>query len=298
MALEEQSVDLGQEAQASLEQERQRIELGLVAIANLTELFDKHNLPFMVIKTGDHYPDLGHDIDIFVAEGGDQVEELLGHELGAKQQKRSVSELLSAKTNWRRDSVTIEVHAGRLGQVGEHRQLADELFKLRRPGRVGRVDTFVPSPEGRVVLALLQRVYRHFNFRLCDVINLAGLIEDRSLNRDLLWRLCKDGGIHHGVALGIGMVADLFDRLGEPLLLSEGDRVPHPVPFPLLFQRGHYRFALGRVVPSVFARQLGSCLGRGALSETGRLTVLAFLMGFVGLNIRVFPGIPIWRKLW
>lgn len=297
-ALEESGVPLGREARAWLGQERERIERGLVAIATFTELFERRALPFMVIKTGDHYPDQGHDIDIFVAADGGKAAKILREEMGASPLERSVSEVLSAKTNWRIGAATIEVHAGRLGQVGEHLRLADELFRCRRRERIGSVDTYVPSLEGRVILALLQRIYRHYNFRICDVVNVASLFEDGSLNRDLLWRLCRDSGILYGVGIGVGMVADLLSRLDDHLPLGEGDPVSERCRYALSFRRGHYRFPLRSVVPRVFTRQLASCLGHRKFLQSGRLAFLGLLMAFVGLNITVFPGIPIWRKLW
>jgi hypothetical protein len=52
------------------------------------------------------------------------------------------------------------------------------------------------------------------------------------------------------------------------------------------------------VVPGVFARQVGSSVGQGAILQSSRLVFLGFLMVLVGFNIRFVPGIPVWRKLW
>lgn len=252
----------------------------------------------MVIKTGDHFPDQGHDIDLLLADNGDTAERIMREELGASRLERSVSEVLSAKSNWRCGPTTVEMHVGRLGQVGEHRRLAEEIFGHRRQARIGSLDASVPSAEGRMILAMLQRIYRHFNFRICDVINVASLVEDESLSWETLWRLCRESGVDHGVGLGIAMVADQLSRLDEDLQLPDSGPIPHPCPYPISFRRGYYRFPLRGVVPGVFARQVGGSVRQGAILQSSRLALLGFLMAFVGLNIRFFPGIPVWRKLW
>ena len=297
-ALEGAGVSLGDEAAGWQEQERARIEQGLATIAGIAQQFARHEIPFMVIKTGDHYPDQGHDIDLLLADGGDAAEQIMREELAASRLERSVSEVLSAKSNWRCGPTTVEMHVGRLGQVGEHRRLAEEIYGHRRRGRIGSLDVSVPSAEGRMILAMLQRIYRHFNFRICDVINVAGLVEDESLSWETVWRLCRESGVDYGVGLGIAMVADQLSRLDEDLQLPDNGSIPHPCPYPLSFHRGYYRFPLRGVVPGVFARQVGGSLRQGAILRSSRLALLGFMMAFVGLNIRFFPGIQVWRKLW
>lgn len=297
-ALEANGVSLGGEATAWQEKERSRIEQGLATIEKIGGHFDRADLPFMVIKTGDHFPDQGHDIDLLLKDGGATAERIMRDELGASPLDRSVSEVLSAKSNWRCGPTTVEMHVGRLGQVGEHRRLAEELFSHPQQARIGPLDAWVPSAEGRMILAMLQRIYRHFNFRICDVINVASLVEDKTLNWENLWRLCRESGIGYGVGLGIAMVADRLSSLGDDLPLPAGGPIPRPCPFPISFRRGYYRFSLRGVVPGVFARQVGGSVRQGAILQSSRLAFLGFLMAFVGFNIRFFPGIPVWRKLW
>ena len=37
----------------------------------------------------------------------------------------------------------------------------------------------VPAPEERIIVATLQRMYRHFYFRICDIVNSGALVEQR-----------------------------------------------------------------------------------------------------------------------
>jgi hypothetical protein len=76
-ALEAEGVSLGDEAVAWQGQERSRIEQGLATIEGIAQQFARHEVPFMVIKTGDHFPDQGHDIDLLLADNGDTAERIM-----------------------------------------------------------------------------------------------------------------------------------------------------------------------------------------------------------------------------
>ena len=58
----------------------------------------------------------------------------------------------------------------------------------------------VPAPEERLIVATLQRMYRHFYFRVCDIVNTAALLESGELDFDELKRAADLGGIWPGVA--------------------------------------------------------------------------------------------------
>jgi hypothetical protein len=200
--------------------------------------------------------------------------------------------------NFRIDTATLEVHSQVLGQVGEHKQLAAEMLSRRRRYSIQDYTFPVPSPEGQVLLATLQRMYRHFNFRICDIVNLIGLLEDEAIDRDLLLQLAKSAGIQRGLLTGLSMVRTLADDLDIRVSGSMRSFVPDAPPHKLAFERGFYRFPLPKVVPPTYARLFGSSLRRASVRQASRLTLLLTLLPLVGINIRLFPRFPVWRKLW
>ena len=66
----------------------------------------------------------------------------------------------------------------------------------------------VPSASDRIMISTLQRMYRHFYFRLCDVIDSAALAESGSLSFEDLRSSAIDAGIWEGVATYLVIVSD------------------------------------------------------------------------------------------
>ena len=56
----------------------------------------------------------------------------------------------------------IEVHVQRLGQTGEHIAMAQRFISRRVKKSVLGLEFRVPAPEERIIVATLQRMYRHF----------------------------------------------------------------------------------------------------------------------------------------
>ena len=59
---------------------------------------------------------------------------------------------------------------------------------------------WVPAPEERILLATLQRLYRHYHVRICDIVNTKELVDSASVDFDELRRAAKCAGIWPGVA--------------------------------------------------------------------------------------------------
>jgi hypothetical protein len=55
-------------------------------------------------------------------------------------------------------------------------------------------------PEDRIVIATLQRMYRHFYIRLTDIVNIFGLLASGRINFDQLRSVAEIGAIWPGVA--------------------------------------------------------------------------------------------------
>jgi hypothetical protein len=76
------------------------------------------------------------------------------------------------------------------------------------PEKIGDYIFPMPAPEERIIVATLQRMYRHFYFRVCDMVNSARLVELRMLDYDELQRAADSGGIWPGVATYLKIVSD------------------------------------------------------------------------------------------
>ena len=76
------------------------------------------------------------------------------------------------------------------------------------PKTVEGLTFLVPAPEERVIVATLQRMYRHFYLRVCDIVNTAALLESGQLDFAELKKAADLGGIWPGVATYLKIVCD------------------------------------------------------------------------------------------
>jgi hypothetical protein len=84
-----------------------------------------------------------------------------------------------------------------------------ERFISRRGQRQLMGYTFpVPAPEERIIVAALQRMYRHFYFRICDIVNSGALVENNLLDYAELETAANIGGIWPGVCTYLKIVSD------------------------------------------------------------------------------------------
>ena len=155
--------------------------------------------------------------------------------------------------------------------------------------RVGGLTFLVPAPEERVIVATLQRMYRHFYFRVCDIVNTAALLDEGSLDFAELKKAADMGAIWPGVATYLRIVCDYVReyrgsapelpeevlaaaRFGGEVIHARGKflRVPIMPNGADLYTRQVTYTALRGDVPATLRLSLASlpCIGRcGRLSD-------------------------------
>jgi hypothetical protein len=176
-----------------------------------------------VIKSLDHWPDLGSDLDLYTSAGERAVEQAMREEFGAQPAERSWGDRLAHKWNYSVPGLPelVEIHVQYLGQTGEHAELARRVIERRVPKSVGGHDFLVAAPEERVVISTLQRVYRHFYFRLCDMIDTAALLQSGAVNFDELEGSADSAGIWPGVATYLRLIQSYVQSYGGTVVLPD-----------------------------------------------------------------------------
>ncbi len=170
----------------------------------------------VVIKTLDHWPDIGSDLDLFIAATESDTRRVMRSELKAEQQPQSWGDRLAHKLNFRIPGLPqlVEIHVGRLGQTGEQDALPVHLEETCVLREVGPFRFRVPSPEQQVTLATLQRMYRHFYIRFTDILNLTGLVRAERLDFARLRTSAQRWSIWSGVATLLKITSDYNERAG------------------------------------------------------------------------------------
>ena len=258
--------------------ERVRIVLALGRLQEVCDALEAAGCRTVVMKTLDHWPDLGNDLDLVSTGDRRTLLRVLTQDFAARLEARSWGDRLANKWNFALPGLreSIEAHVGRLGQMGEHIGLARRFIQRRVRVNVGGSHFFAPAPEERVFAATLQRMYRHFYFRVCDVLNAAALVESRALDLGELRRAAFEAGIWPGVAGFLKIVSGYVEQYrGNRLHLPQEVLCDATVDAEKMYPRARFlRIPLLPYGAGLYLRQWAQTLFRGDVPAALRLSLL------------------------
>ena len=270
-------------AQDALAMERTRIANAIPFLRSICTAFEEESHEAIVIKSLDHWPDLGSDLDLYTPATPETVLELMKRRFAAHLAPRSWGDRLARKWNFLIPGLpeAVEIHVGRLGQTGEQRILASSVARRSRRIQIDGVTFRVPHISDRLMISSLQRMYRHFYFRLCDIIDSAALIEAGAIDYADLEQSATAAGIWEGMATYLVIVADYVN-----LYRGYGLHLPETVTSTARFggEKIFYakEFLRVPILPQsagLYSSQLGGLLRKGELQSSVRLGLLPWLAG-------------------
>ena len=274
-----------------LSAERQRITNALTRLAEVCQALEDAGAPVVVMKTLDHWPDLGNDLDLVSTGSPAVILKVLKEDFGATIEARSWGDRLACKWNFSLPELreSIETHIGRLGQTGEHIELARGFISRRTPVSVNGLDFFAPAPEDRIIAATLQRMYRHFYFRVCDILNAASLVDSGELNFHGLRSIAAHAGIWPGVAGFLKIIADYVRQYrGRELALPDYVIKDATVGGDKIYPRARFlRLPIMPYGARLYARQLALNIFRGNMPATLRLSLLPPLASAAAVAFKI-----------
>ena len=273
---QENKKQLPEWAKTKRDQERRRSWRATEWLYAVVKALELSGCSVAVIKSLDHWPDLGSDLDLYTDGSPDQVVGVMREKLGARIEPRSWGDRLANKWNFRVPTLPelVEVHVRYLGQTGEQRWMAARVLD-RKVTRVvnGRIFP-VPAPEERILISTLQRMYRHFYFRLCDIADVATLLEQQAIDFDELRRGAELGGIWPGVRGFLALVSQYANQYGRQLELPREVVEAADSPDLRLHLRGDFlRIPMGRAA-GFYGAQLLSASRHHDLRAMSRLPLL------------------------
>jgi len=206
--------ELAEWAANAIESERRRIENALSFLDQICHTLETEGCEVMVIKSLDHWPDLGSDLDLFTSAQPAELIRAMNQYFNASLAPRSWGDRLANKWNFVVPGLPelVEFHVGRLGQTGEQITIANSLLRRGRLLLFGTHTFRVPAAEDRLILTTLQRMYRHFYLRLCDIADTARLSEHDTIDYTYLRSATEDAGIWKGVATFLAIVSDYINH--------------------------------------------------------------------------------------
>ncbi len=281
MMLEEECATRIEWASDALATERTRIATATFFLHEVCTAFQGSGLDVTVIKSLDHWPDLGSDLDLYTNAEPEAVSRLMQETFNAEIATRSWGDRLANKWNFSLPDLpeSVEVHVGRLGQTGEQLTIASSLTYRARQARIAGYCFQVPSVSDRLMISTLQRMYRHFNFRLCDIIDVAALADTGAIDYQNLCALATAAGIWEGAATYLRIVSDYVASyrgtgLDLPRFVVRAGRFGGEDVF---YDRGFLRVPIMPQSAGLYRSQLAHLLGRGELHNGVRLSLLPWL---------------------
>jgi hypothetical protein len=274
----------------AITKEQARIQHALPFLFEICQALEKVG-DVIVIKSLDHWPDMGNDLDLFTnAESADVVAVML-ERFGARLDERSLGDRLACKWNFIVPGLPelVEVHVGRLGQTGEQVEITNSLVARAGSAQFGSHTFRVPAAEDRVIISTLQRMYRHFYLRLCDIVDNAHLMESGSIDYGYLRSLARSAGLWDGLANYLVIVNE-YVRAYRGVGLSLPSSVTSAARFGnerLTFRRKFLRVPLFPQAASFYASEWKRLLFRGEFHNTARLSLLPGLAVTAALAFRI-----------
>lgn len=268
-------------ADEALAAERARIDNAVAHLWQITNAFTNRQYSVAVIKSLDHLPDLGSDLDLYTNASPGEVIQLMRANFNAIPDARSWGDRLAGKWNFIVPGLPelVEIHVGRLGQTGEQVAIASSLIDRTRCITVGELMFRVPAVSDRLMISTLQRMYRHFYFRLCDVIDSAQLVETGMVDYDDLYVAAKTAGIWEGMATYLAIVSDYVKRFrGESLDIPQW--VLNAAKFDgreIYFAKDFLRVPILPQSAMLYGKQLAGTFRRRQIYSGARLSLLPWL---------------------
>lgn len=283
--------DAAEWTEEALEREAVRIARALTFLRAICDALDSEGCNVVVIKSLDHWPDLGSDLDLYTNAPPAKVIRIMRERFQAQVAARSWGDRLANKWNFMLPGLPelVEIHVGRLGQTGEQVVLARSLVGDSRTMRAGDYSFRVPSAEHRVMISTLQRMYRHFYIRLCDIADTADLVCQKVIRYDDLRSAALAGGIWPGVATYLSLVSEYVqsydsEALDLPPMVTQAQRFGAER---VSFRRGFLRIPILPHSARLYRAELASFLRLGELKNAARLSLLPGLATAAALGMRV-----------
>jgi len=275
---------------AAIQSEQARIQHAIGFLSQICSTLETAGCPVVVIKSLDHWPDLGSDLDLYSDAHAAKLNEVMRLNFGATLAERSWGDRLANKWNFVVPGLPelVEVHAGRLGQTGEQTAVTQSLTQRTESRHLAGGTFRVGAPEDRVVISTLQRMYRHFYIRLCDIVDNWRLLDAGLIDFSYLYTLGTAAGLWDGIATYLNIISEYAAAFGHKT------NIPAAVSESAKFGTGRVRFRRQflrvPILPdslALYSTELKSLLLKGELRNSLRLTLLPGLAAAAAIEQKI-----------
>ncbi len=270
--------------------EQTRIQHALSFLSPICEALNEVG-DVIVIKSLDHWPDLGNDLDLYSNAANSDVVAIMKKRLNARPDERSWGDRLANKWNFVIPGLPelVEVHISRLGQTGEQVAVTNSLVLRSGIVQYGGQTFRVPASEDRLIISTLQRMYRHFYLRLCDVADTARLVDSGEVDYAYLKSLAQSAGLWDGLATYLVTVSGYVktyrgEGLPLPSVVTDAARFGNEL---VHFRKKFLRIPIFPQAARLYASEWKKLLLSGELQSTLRLSLLPPLAAAAALEMKL-----------
>lgn len=198
--------------EATLKEEAARVTSRLEIVELITRAFESEGIRFVVMKTLDNLPDLGHDIDLLVVPSdARKAETVLRDKFGAVtrggipepgHETKSVCDRLTGKMLFYLPKFSIpgqvedypeaEIYP-RFSQLGEEYLPTERFVDRRTTLAIDKYRYYILSQEHRLLISCLHGLFRHGVLRISELHNACNWIRE-GIDWNLFWREVEVSG--------------------------------------------------------------------------------------------------------
>jgi hypothetical protein len=261
-----------------VDQERWRIEAKMTLIHKINHVCLVKRLEHIFVKDFQHYPDMGHDIDLCVSSHSVEVDAAIVKALDASRKNGGLHTWIAGTTNYKVIGCEspLEIHHGRMGSLGEHPSYLRLLLTNARHGKVEGTNFLVPSPEDQLIVQGLQRVYERQYIRISDIVYTISSIRRDRLDWSYIIKVSKQLGTFYGLCCYLSYTNQIYQELFKKNLFSlELTKSLNLAGWGRIeFRDDYFTFPRIRIASSVYLRKFRTALLANNWESASRLCLL------------------------
>lgn len=264
---------------SAAEEMRTQNQKQLAVILQIAKTCFERKIHFIFPNVLQNYPDMGRDIDIYVAAPSTELDAAITSGLDAAPVQRKLRNRIDGTATYRLAGCEslLDIHHGRVGLLGEHK-LIDQLIARAKLASVNRNWLLVPSAEDQLILQA-QKVTQRSYLRLSDLVTTFTLFRENTLDWNYILTTIRKLGISYDLGCYLNLVDQIHrEAFNRGLPLESVRTLPCSKRATLIeFNDGFYRYMRPRIAIRSYANKFWSAVRSENWKVASRLSLLPLI---------------------
>jgi len=153
------------------EENKQRVDEFERLIQGIADYCYDNDIRYYLPKAYQHYPDMGHDVDLFIDAKGDRLKDFIHHFQLTKDKTGFLNRVAGKHPYLFNKTIPLETHRF-AGHFGELKQLTQSFYD----NLIVDMGVNQLCDEHKLLNQVVQRFYGHFTIRLSDIVYTVNLL--------------------------------------------------------------------------------------------------------------------------